>query len=63
MSENLLTPERIEKLKRYLMEHPIDHKYDALCDAFDSPVPPSQLASRDAYEILKEIGQLPPGIE
>lgn len=62
MGKDLLTSERIEKLQKYLIEHPINHEYDALCEALDSPAPPSQLAARDAYDILKEIDKLPPGI-
>ena len=60
---NWLTPERIEKMQRWLLEHPIDHKYDEMCDMLDSPAPPAQLASRAAYNALKGIGKLPPGIE
>ena len=57
------TPERIAKMQKWLLEHPIDHKYDEMCDMLDSPAPPEQLASRAAYEALKEIGKIPPGIE
>jgi len=57
---NWLTPERIAKMQKWLLEHPIDHKYDEMCDMLDSPAPPEQLA---AYEALKEIGKIPPGIE
>lgn len=57
---NWLTPERIAKMQKWLLEHPIDHKYDEMCDMLDSP---AQLASRAAYNALKGIGKLPPGIE
>ena len=46
---NWLTPERIAKMQKWLLEHPIDHKYDEMCDMLDSPAPPEQLASRAAY--------------
>ena len=42
-----LTPERIAEMQKWLLEHPIDHEYDEMC----------------AYNVLKEIGELPPGIE
>ncbi len=58
-----LTPERIAKMQKWLLEHPIDHEYDEMCDMLDSPAPPAQLASRAVYNVLKEIGELPPGVE
>ena len=58
-----LTPERIAEMQKWLLEHPIDHEYDEMCDMLDSPAPPAQLASRAAYNVLKEIGELPPGVE
>ena len=48
-----LTPERIAEMQKWLLEHPIDHKYDEMCDMLDSPAPPAQLASRAAYNALK----------
>lgn len=41
-----LTPERIAEMQKWLLEHPIDHEYDEMCDMLDSPAPPAQLASR-----------------
>lgn len=58
-----LTPERIAEMQKWLLEHPIDHEYDEMCDMLDRPAPPAQLASRAAYNVLKEIGELPPGVE
>lgn len=58
-----LTPERISEMQEWLVEHPIDYKYDELCELFDGPAPPEQLASRAAYSALKELGKLPPGVE
>lgn len=55
-----LTRERIAEMQKWLIEHPIDHEYDEMCDMLDSPALPEQLASRAAYEALKEIGKLPP---
>lgn len=57
------TEERVTEMQKWLLEHPIDHKYDAMCRMLDSPAPPEQLASRAAYKALKGIGKLPPGIE
>ena len=36
---NWITPERIAKMQKWLLEHPIDHKYDEMCDMLDSPAP------------------------
>lgn len=58
-----LTPVRIAEMQEWLVEHPIDHAYDEACMALDSDAPPAQLASRAAYDVLKELGKLPPGIE
>ena len=30
-NEKFFTPERIKKMQQYLIDHPIDHKYDELC--------------------------------
>lgn len=54
-----ITPKRIEELKRYLKENPIDHTYDEEADLFDGECPPEQLAARSAYELLKRLGELP----
>lgn len=37
-----LTPERIAEMQKWLLEHPIDHEYDEMCDMLDSPAPPAQ---------------------
>ena len=53
-------------MQKYLINHPIDHRYDELCrqSIYDGDdVPPSQLAARGYYDVLKELGKLPPGIE
>lgn len=66
MSDEFFTAERIEKMQKYLINHPIDHRYDELCrqSIYDGDdVPPSQLAARGYYDVLKELGKLPPGIE
>lgn len=60
---NWLTPERIAEMQKWLLEHPIDHQYDEMCKMLDSAAPSEQLASRAAYTVLKQLGQLPPGIE
>ena len=60
---NWLTQERIAEMQKWILEHPIDHKYDEMCKMLDSPAPPEQLASRAAYKALNGIGKLPPGIE
>lgn len=58
-----LTPERIAAMQQWLLDHPIDHSYDGMCEIWDSPIPDAQLASRAAYRALKGIGKLPPGVE
>ena len=65
-NEKFFTPERIKKMQQYLIDYPIDHKYDELCaqDIYDEDdVPPRQLAVRGYYDVLKELGKLPPGVE
>jgi hypothetical protein len=53
-------------MQKWLTEHPIDHKYDDICDSlydgFDVAVLQQSL-SRNYYDTLKRIGQLPPRIE
>ena len=47
-NEKFFTPERIKKMQQYLIDYPIDHKYDELCaqDIYDGDdVPPRQLAA------------------
>ena len=66
MSDEFFTAERIEKMQKYLINHPIDHRYDELCSQsiYDGDdVPPSQLAARGYYDVLKELGKLPPDIK
>ena len=31
-----LTPERIAEMQKWLLEHPIDHEYDEMCDMLDA---------------------------
>lgn len=56
----------VSKMQKWLTEHPIDHKYDDICDSlydgFDVAVLQQSL-SRNYYDTLKRIGQLPPRIE
>lgn len=61
--DDWFTPERIAAMQQWLLDYPIDHSYDEMCDMLDSPAPPAQLASRAAYRVLKRIGKLPPGVE
>lgn len=63
MSEAFFTPERIAKMQKYVLEHPIDHSLDERCEYLDNDVDPSQLATRGYYDVLKELGKLPPGVE
>ena len=58
-----LTPEHIAEMQNWLIEHPIDHSYDEMCNMLDSKAPSEQLASRAAYSALKKLGKLPDGIE
>ena len=62
-SDSLFTKEKIERMQKHLLEHPIDHRFDAVCDEYDSQAPIDQILSRDEYDILKDLGKLPPGIE
>ncbi|MFV8253728.1 hypothetical protein ABI153_07210 [Faecalibacterium prausnitzii] len=67
-NEKLLTPERIKRMQQHLLAHPIDPSYDKPCEEnFDDNWLNTDLlnqsTSRAEYRILKEIGQLPPGIE
>ena len=56
----------VSKMQKWLTEHPIDHKYHDICDSlydgFDVAVLQQSL-SRNYYDTLKRIGQLPPRIE
>lgn len=54
-----ITPQRIEELKQFLKEHPIDHTYDEEAELFDGNCPPEQLAARSTYELLKQLDELP----
>ena len=67
-NEKLLTPERIKRMQQHLLAYPIDPSYDKPCEEnFDDNWLNTDLlnqsTSRAEYRILKEIGQLPPGIE
>ena len=53
-------------MKQYLIDYPIDHKYDEQCakdNKVGDDVPPRQLAARGYYDVLKELGKLPPVVE
>lgn len=56
-----ITPEDIEHMKNYLKEHPIAPQYDEPEGyiVLDGDTPPSQLAARGYYKILKDLGELP----
>ena len=56
-----ITPEKIEEMKKFLQENPIDPKY-TVPDGWvvlDGDIPPAQLAARGCYDILKRLGELP----
>lgn len=57
--ESRITPERIKELKRILIDHPPDPAYDEEAEYFDGKLPPQEFASRCAYAILEELGELP----
>ena len=56
-----ITPEKIEEMKKFLQENPIDPKYTVPDGwvALDGDIPPAQLAARGCYNILKRLGELP----
>ena len=62
MNKEFFTPERIEKMQKYVLEHPIDHSLDDACEYFDC-TEYAQMAARGYYDVLKELGKLPPGVE
>lgn len=62
MNEKFFTPERIAKMQKYVLEHPIDHSLDDACKYFDC-TEYEQMAARGYYDVLKELGKLPPGVE
>lgn len=62
MNDYRISDKRIDHLKKLLIENPIDHKYDEECELFDGDTPPMQLATRMAFNLLKELNQLPKGI-
>ena len=51
----------VSEMKNYLKEHPIDPQYDEPEGyiVLDGNTPPSQLAARGYYDILKKLGELP----
>lgn len=57
-----LTDAEREYFQKILIETPINHKYDDECELFDCNVPPGQISARLAYELLKELNELPKGI-
>ena len=56
-----ITPEDIAHMKKYIEEHPIDPQYDDPEGyiVLDGDTPPSQLAARGYYDLLKDLGELP----
>ena len=62
MDEKLFTPERIARMQKYVLEHPIDHSLDEACQYFDCEEY-AQMATRGYGDILKELGKLPEGVK
>ena len=62
MNKEFFTPERIAKMQRYVLDHPIDHSLDEVCEHLDC-TEYEQMAARGYYDVLKSIGKLPVGIE
>lgn len=62
MDEKLFTSERIAKMQKYVLEHPIDHSLDEACRQLDCEES-EQLAARGCYNVLKRIGKLPEGVK
>ena len=69
-----LTPEHIAEMQKFILENPIDHsldkEYEEFCQSYvdliyelNHPEMLTQRITRDYYELLKEIGKLPDGIE
>lgn len=58
--ESPITPEEISEYKKYLKDHPIDHKYDELAEQLDCGrlVPWEQTYGRLIYGFLKEAGEV-----
>lgn len=58
---SLYSEDEIRKMQAWLEEHPIDHKYDDICDSFydgfDSAVLQQSL-SRSYYATLKRLGRI-----
>lgn len=63
MSDFTITPEMIKEMQKFVLEHPIDHSLDEACKYYDGDVDPLQLAARLDYQLLKQIGKLPEGVE
>ena len=57
MAHNI-TPQRIEELKKFLINNPIDHRWDEEAEYLDGKLPPDQSRARLVYELLKELGEL-----
>lgn len=53
-----ITSQEIEKYKKYLEEHPIDHSWDEQFEYLDAKIPQEQRVSRAIYNLLKAIGEL-----
>ncbi len=57
--ESLITPELIQELKEFLIEHPPDPAYDEEAEYLDGKLPPQEFKSRCAYGFLESLGELP----
>ena len=66
MSSPLYTEDEIQEMQQILLETPIDHNYDEICDSlydgWDKKVL-QQIAARSCYRVLKKLNQLPPNID
>ena len=54
-----ITPQKVEEMRRFLLEHPLDPDYDENVIELDGDCSADQLRSRLYYAILKELGKLP----
>lgn len=64
--DSIYTEQEIREMQEFLKENPIDHNYDEIChslyDGWDRKVL-HQIAVHSCYDILQELGKLPPGVE
>ena len=47
-----LTPERIAEMQKWLLEHPIDHKYDKMCEEKERNILYEKRISNNNYTML-----------